>query len=61
MIVSSDKDFIQLHKYYNVKQFSPTQKKLLNSIDPNEYLKEHIMKGDRGDGIPNFLSDDDTL
>ena len=61
MIVSSDKDFIQLHKYYNVKQFSPTQKKLLNSIDPNEYLKEHIMKGDRGDGIPNFLSDDDTF
>ena len=61
MIVSSDKDFIQLHKYYSVKQYSPTQKKLLNSIDPNEYLKEHIMKGDRGDGIPNFLSDDDTF
>ena len=61
MIVSSDKDFIQLHKYCNVKQYSPTQKKLLNSIDPNDYLNEHIMKGDRGDGIPNFLSDDDTF
>ena len=61
MIVSSDKDFIQLHKYYNVKQYSPTQKKILNSIDPNHYLSEHIMKGDRGDGIPNFLSDDDTF
>ena len=60
MIVSSDKDFLQLQKYYNVEQYSPTQKKLLQSNSPYQYLKEHIMKGDRGDGIPNFLSDDDT-
>ena len=60
MIVSSDKDFLQLQKYYSVKQYSPTQKKLLQSNSPYQYLKEHIMKGDRGDGIPNFLSDDDT-
>ena len=60
MIVSSDKDFLQLQKYYNVEQYSPTKKKLLQSNSPYQYLKEHIMKGDRGDGIPNFLSDDDT-
>ena len=60
MIVSSDKDFLQLQKYYSVEQYSPTQKKLLQSNSPYQYLKEHIMKGDRGDGIPNFLSDDDT-
>ena len=60
MIVSSDKDFLQLQKYYSVEQYSPTQKKLLQSNNPYQYLKEHIMKGDRGDGIPNFLSDDDT-
>ena len=60
MIVSSDKDFLQLQMYYNVEQYSPTQKKLLQSNSPYQYLKEHIMKGDRGDGIPNFLSDDDT-
>ena len=60
MIVSSDKDFLQLQKYYSVDQYSPTQKKLLQSSSPYQYLKEHIMKGDRGDGIPNFLSDDDT-
>ena len=60
MIVSSDKDFLQLLKYYSVEQYSPTQKKLLQSNSPYQYLKEHIMKGDRGDGIPNFLSDDDT-
>ena len=60
MIVSLDKDFLQLQKYYSVEQYSPTQKKLLQSNSPYQYLKEHIMKGDRGDGIPNFLSDDDT-
>ena len=60
MIVSSDKDFLQLQKYYSVEQYSPTQKKLLQSNSPYQYLKEDIMKGDRGDGIPNFLSDDDT-
>ena len=61
MIVSSDKDFLQLQKYYNVFQYSPIQKKNLEISNPNEYIKEHIMKGDRGDGIPNFLSDDDTF
>mgnify|MGYP006259187955 FL=1 len=61
MIVSSDKDFLQLQKYYNVSQYSPIQKKNLQIQNPNEYIKEHIMKGDRGDGIPNFLSDDDTF
>ena len=61
MIVSSDKDFLQLQKYYNIEQYSPTQKKNLTCDDPSHYLKEHIMKGDRGDGIPNFLSDDDTF
>ena len=61
MIVSSDKDFLQLQKNPNVEQYSPTQKKNLTCDDPSQYLKEHIMKGDRGDGIPNFLSDDDTF
>ena len=35
--------------------------KMLNGIDPNEYLKEHIIRGDKGDGIPNILSDDDCI
>jgi len=61
MIVSSDKDFLQLQKNPNAQQYSPTQKKNLTCDNPNHYLKEHIMKGDRGDGIPNFLSDDDTF
>lgn len=61
MIVSSDKDFIQLQKYNNVKQFSPIQKKMVKDANPRTYLFNHIMKGDSGDGIPNVLSDDDTF
>ena len=61
LILSSDKDFIQLQRNPNVKQFSIIQKKYLNGVDPTTYLKEHIIKGDRGDGIPNILSEDDTF
>ena len=61
MIVSGDKDFIQLQKYKNVKQWNPVQKKMLKDKNPDLYLKEHIIKGDRSDGIPNVLSDDNSL
>lgn len=61
MIISSDKDFIQLHKFNNVKQFSPIQKKLVQDNNPRIYKWNHIMRGDSGDGIPNVLSPDDTF
>ena len=61
MIISSDKDFIQLHKFKNVKQFSPIQKKAVSDPNPRKYLWEHILRGDKGDGIPNVLSADDTF
>tara|TARA_E500000178_G_scaffold305310_1_gene316724 strand:+ start:20320 stop:21174 length:855 start_codon:yes stop_codon:yes gene_type:complete len=61
MIVSSDKDFIQLQKFKNVKQFSPIQKKLVIDKNPRTYAFNHIMRGDSGDGIPNVLSADDTF
>ena len=61
MIVCGDKDFIQLHKYPNVKQYSPILKKMVNGHNPNTYIKEHILKGDTSDGIPNVLSQDDTF
>jgi len=61
MIVSSDKDFIQLQKFKNVKQFSPIQKKLVTDDNPRTYLFNHVMRGDSGDGIPNVLSADDTF
>ena len=61
MIISGDKDFIQLQTYKNVKQYSPITKKLVTAKNPYNYLKEHIMRGDSSDGIPNFLSSDNCI
>ena len=61
MIISGDKDFIQLQKYPNVKQYSPITKKSVNGENPGAYLKEHIFKGDTSDGVPNVLSPDNTF
>tara|TARA_B100001094_G_scaffold302517_1_gene329816 strand:- start:22 stop:861 length:840 start_codon:yes stop_codon:yes gene_type:complete len=58
MIVSADKDFAQLQKYKNVKQYSPMTKKFIHEEDPRGFLLEHILKGDTSDGVPNVLSDD---
>jgi hypothetical protein len=61
LIMSGDKDFIQLHKYPNVKQYDPVRKKFIKHEDPERYLEEHILKGDSGDGVPNILSPDNCF
>ncbi len=61
MIISGDKDFIQLQKFPNVKQFSPITKKTVNGANPGGYLKEHVFRGDTSDGVPNVLSPDNTF
>ena len=61
MIVSGDKDFIQLHKYNNVHQYSPIVKKHITGHNPDTYIRTHILKGDTSDGVPNVLSVDDTF
>jgi len=61
MIVSADKDFIQLQKYNNVRQFSPMTKKFIEHNDVNTYMIEHILRGDSSDGVPNVLSPDNTF
>ena len=61
LILSSDKDFGQLQKYSNVTQYSPILKRFIKIDDPKTFIKEHIIKGDRGDGVPNFLSADNTF
>jgi len=61
LILSGDKDFVQLQTYNNVKQYSPITKKFINNGDPAEYLYEHILKGDTSDGVPNVLSPDNTF
>jgi hypothetical protein len=48
-------------KYTNVKQYSPILKRFISTDDPILFVKEHIIRGDRGDGIPNFLSADNVF
>jgi 5'-3' exonuclease len=61
MILSNDKDFIQLQKCSNVEQYSPILKKKINGKDASLHLKEMIIRGDSSDGIPNILSQDDVF
>lgn len=61
MILSSDKDFAQLQKYKNVSQYSPILKKTIKEDNPYSFLKEHIIRGDKGDGIPNIMSQDNVF
>lgn len=61
LILSGDKDFIQCHTHANVNQYDPTRKKAIKHASPETYLKEHILKGDAGDGVPNVLSADNCF
>ena len=61
LILSGDKDYIQLQKYANVKQYDPVRKKWIQNSNPDKYLMEHILKGDGGDGVPNVLSPDNCI
>ena len=61
MILSSDKDFAQLQKFPNVEQYSPILKKYIKEPFPAMQLKQLIIRGDKGDGIPNILTKDDVF
>ena len=62
LIVSADHDFQQLQKWENVSQWNPIRKKFVKIDRPaEEILMEHIITGDKGDGVPNILSDDDVF
>ena len=61
VIISADKDFIQLQKYGLVTQWSPLFDKLVVDHTPSKYLFDHILKGDSSDGVPNVLSNDDVF
>lgn len=61
LILANDKDFIQLHRYPNVKQWNPVMNKWIREGDPVRYLQEHIIRGDQGDGIPNLREEDSAL
>ena len=64
LILSGDKDFVQLQSIgypSEVHQYNPLRKAFVYEKHPEKYLRQHIMKGDRGDGIPNFMSQDDCF
>jgi hypothetical protein len=62
LILSSDGDFLQLQQYgENVKQYNPSLKKFVKSENPKLELKEKIIRGDKGDGIPNIFSPSDCF
>ena len=62
LIVSGDKDFVQLQHYGNVQQWSPLLKNFIGEQEePIKFLREQVIKGDRSDGVPNILSADDVF
>ncbi len=61
VIISADKDFIQLQQYGHVIQWSPMFNKMVKEDNPRRYLFEHLLKGDSGDGVPNANSHDDVF
>ena len=64
LILSGDKYFVQLQITNGtsaVHQYNPTSKAFVYEKFPEKYLRQHIMRGDRGDGIPNFISHDDCF
>lgn len=65
LILSSDGDFAQLQRYtnskYKVSQYNPSLKKFVKVDNPIKDLKEKIIRGDRGDGIPNIFSPSDCF
>ena len=61
LILSADKDFIQLQRYASVKQYDPIRNRWIVNENPVQYLQEHIIRGDRSDGIPNILTCDDAI
>jgi hypothetical protein len=61
LILSGDKDFVQLQRFGNVEQYDPVRKKDMSSTNPERFLKELVLSGDRGDGVPNVLSPDNCI
>lgn len=61
LILSGDKDFVQLQRFGNVSQYDPVRKKEISSNNPTLFLKHLTLSGDRGDGVPNVLSPDNSI
>lgn len=58
LIISSDGDYKQLHRFKNVRQWNPILKKLVDKAE-KDFLFEKCIRGDSGDGVPSVLCADD--
>lgn len=54
VVQSSDRDFYQLFKYSNYKQWDGNKRKFIEVANPETYLTEKIILGDAGDNIPRI-------
>jgi hypothetical protein len=61
LIMSRDKDFKQLQRYPNVKQYDAIGERFIICEDPKRQLFEMICKGDVSDGIPNVVSPENSF
>ena len=53
-LVSTDKDFYQLHAYKNFHQYDPIKEEYIQIINPEMALLEKVVRGDRIDNIPSI-------
>lgn len=53
-LISSDRDFYQLYKYSNYRQYDAIKGKYIEVLDPINYLLEKIILGDAGDNVPKL-------
>ena len=63
LIISGDKDFVQLQTNPLVKQYSWVKKGWIEpeKLTPEQFLMELIITGDSSDGVPNIKSEADTF
>ena len=61
VLLTSDKDMVQLLKLNNVKYYSYRDDEYKNIKNPYEVLLRLILSGDKDDGIPNLLSPDNIF
>lgn len=59
MIISADKDLIQVQKYPKIYQYSPITKKFVSSTDKDstmqDWLHDHVYLGDASDEVPSVF------
>jgi 5'-3' exonuclease len=53
-LVSTDKDFYQLHSFKNFHQWDPIKEEYIQVLNPEAALMEKIVRGDRSDNIPSL-------